>query len=324
MRKSLQNLAYYLVLGLTLAISRLPFWVLYRISDVVFFLAYWVFKYRRKVVRDNIDRSFPNRSEAERTQIERKFYRHLADLMVEVVKGATLGDRALKRRVKVRNPEMFTEIMERGASSILLTSHLGNFEFLCQYMDIQFGSKVPSYAIYTKLSNPISERLVQYIRGRRGLQLIPMQHAMIKVMRALKEETCVVGFLADQSPHRGQRNYYTDFLHQLTAVHTSVAKFALKTKSPIYYADMRKVARGRYEVELIKMDTESFLPYSDTHIRDYTDFQVKTLEKAIEEQPEIWLWSHRRWKLKPKPGDYVAGSGVVAEPVPTEDKKPSL
>jgi len=294
--------AYYLSYAAVWLLSQLPFGIWYGVSELLFLLLFWVFRYRRAVVSANLTRCFPDWTPAQRRRTERQFYRHFADLLVETVKGLTLSDRALARRVQVLNPEIAEAIAARTKGSILLASHHGNHEWLLARIDLLMRDKVPTYAIYSPFRPAFFDELMRELRERRGVQMLPMKRAMIQALRKLKQPS-LIGFLADQSPNRSQAQFYMSFLGQPTAVHTSVARLALRAQVPVYYADMRKLRRGRYTLEIRPLPTENFLPDTPENQRRYTEFLNRPLEAAIREQPPYWLWSHRRWKHPMRPED---------------------
>ncbi|MEM7370170.1 MAG: lysophospholipid acyltransferase family protein [Bacteroidota bacterium] len=297
------------VLGATILFSKLPMWFLYRISDAGFLFIFYIARYRRKVVRSNLASSFPSFDAPKLEQIERRFYRHFCDVIVETLKSFSMSDQELQSRVKLRKPEIVDQMIRDDQGMLLLASHYGNFEWMCARLDLMCQNRIPTFAIYNPFSSQLFEDLITYMRERRGLKMFPMKHGMIQAVRQL-QSFCLFGFIFDQAPHRGNRLLFTSFLNQPTAFHTSVAKIALRTKAPIYYADVRKPKRGQYEVELVRFETENFLPENQENIHIYTDFQAQQLAKTIHRNPSFWLWTHRRWKYEPREGDYLFPSLV--------------
>ena len=308
-----QRLAYVLSYGAVWLLSQLPLWLWYRLSDLLFVLLHGLLRYRRAVVTANLQRAFPTWSAAQLRQVRRQFYRHFADLLVETAKGLTLSDRALARRVVVLNPEVAAEIAAQERGCILLASHHGNHEWLLARIDLLMRDKVPTFAIYSPFRPAFFDQLMRDLRQRRGVQMLPMRRAMSQALRQL-QQPCLFGFLGDQSPNRGQARFYIRFLGQPTAVHTSVARLALRAQAPIYYADMRKLRRGSYSLRLIALPVQPYLPESEAHIHQLAEAMQAPLEAAIREQPAFWLWSHRRWKHPPRPGDQLGASLRTAPP----------
>lgn len=292
------------LLGAVILISRLPLWFWYRVSDVTYLLVFRIFGYRKNIVLANLSASFPNKEAPELQRMMRSFYRHFCDVLIETIKSFSISDQELHNRVHLVNPEIAEQMIQENRGALLLASHYGNFEWMCARLDLMCEGRIPTFAIYNPFSSEIVEYLITYMRERRGLKMYPMKSAMSKAVRHL-QEFCLFGFIFDQAPHRGNRLFFTSFLEQTTAFHTSVAKIALRTQAPIYYSDMRKLGRGSYEVELIRMETRDFLPENQENIHTYTDFQAQQLAKTIQHNPPYWLWSHRRWKYSPREGDHL-------------------
>jgi len=297
-----QKLAYWGLYAFTHLLSRLPMFILYGLSNLLYWLAKDVFKYRREVVYGNLRRSFPEKAEQEIQFLLEQFYRHFCDFIVETLKSLTLSDKELAQRMKLTNPEIIQTILDEPQGGILLGSHHGNFEWMLARIDLMAANHFPTFAIYTPLSNQNFDRLMRESRQRRGVQMLPMRKAMIQALRQLRNP-CLFGFIGDQSPSRGGQLYYTTFLGQATPVHTSISKIAIRAKANLYYADVRKVKRGHYTLTLVKIDVSPYLPSSQENIDAFTDEQARILEASIRSQPAYWLWSHKRWKHAPREGD---------------------
>jgi len=287
---------YPIVKGLLIGISWLPFPILYGLSNLLYIIAYYIIRYRRKVVADNLSRSFPELSDSERLQIEKEFYRHFCDVIVEIVKSITMTQEEMRKRVRLLNPEVIQQMEKEGKAVLLLASHYGNFEWMTIRMDI--ATPFQGYGIYKPLRNKVAERLILYMRSRWGAKYIPMQNAIRDTLRKLKSEMCLVGFISDQSPPKRKNLYFTTFLGQPTASHEGVSLLALRTHSPVYFADMRKEARGQYTLYIRRLDTQPYLPYTEESMHRFTDVYAQLLETAIRLAPPYWLWSHRRWKIR--------------------------
>jgi KDO2-lipid IV(A) lauroyltransferase len=273
----------------------MPFWLWYRVSETLFILLYWVFRYRRKVTRSNLKRAFPEKSDREITSIERRFYLHICDVLVETIKTVSIKPEEVAKRMKLLNPELLQEGKKLGKGTIIVASHYGNFEWANAVMSV-VDKDLPAYTIYQKLKNPTAERLVRRLRGRFGAVLIEKHDAFRAALRHLKAPG-LMGFVADQSPSRRSTLYFTDFLRQPTAMHEGVAMLAVGREFPAVFADIRKVKRGYYEATLIRIPVEDFAKDKDIH--GFTDFHAALLEKRIIQEPAYWLWSHRRWKHAP-------------------------
>ncbi|MEZ4688304.1 MAG: lysophospholipid acyltransferase family protein [Bacteroidia bacterium] len=284
--------------------SKLPFWVWFRVSELLFVLVFWLFRYRRKVTRANLLLAFPEKPLAEIRRIERRYYLHLCDVLVETVKGVSMKPAEVLQRMKLINPELLREGDQTGKGTIVVASHYGNFEWANAVMSLIYED-LPAYTIYQKINNPAFEHIMRRIRGRFGAVLVNKQEAFRAALRYLKAPG-LMAFVSDQSPSRRDKLYFTQFLGQPTAMHEGAAMLAVGRGFHAVFADIRKVKRGYYEATLIRIPVEDFAKNKDIH--GFTDFHAKLLEKRIREEPAFWLWSHRRWKHQPGEGDEIAAS----------------
>jgi KDO2-lipid IV(A) lauroyltransferase len=282
-----------LVIFFLYLLSLLPFWMLYLLSDGLFFIIFYIVGYRRKVVQENLRNSFPEKTENEINATERKFYRFFADMVVETVKLITISPEELSRHAKVTNPEILDQYFEQGRSIIGAVGHYTNWE-----MGSLSFSLVTSYrrmVVFKPLSNKNADGFYEKVRSRFGATLVPMK----KTLRAISEyrnEPTFTALVSDQTPVMHEAHYFTTFLNQPTAVFLGVEKIAKLTDSVVVFCDQRCVKRGYYELTLVPLVTEP----KQTAENEITEAHVQYLERMINEQPEYWLWSHRRWKFKPE------------------------
>lgn len=281
---------YYILAAPIYLIMLLPFPVLYFISDVLSFIAYHIIKYRRKIVHTNLKNAFPEKSEAEIKLIEKRYYRNMIDVFIETFKTLTVGRSTIVNRVKMQNTEFIKELHRNNKSVILLMGHLGNWEWGGFSYTYQLG--FPVGTLYHPLSNPFFEWLSYKLRLKCGVELIAMQQSA-RNFAENKNKVRTVAFIADQSPQPSHA-YWTQFLNQETGFFTGAEKLAIKYDSAVVYVDIIKHARGKYTVffELITEHPTEKKP------NEITQLFVDKLESSIRLQPELWLWSHRRWKHK--------------------------
>jgi KDO2-lipid IV(A) lauroyltransferase len=284
----MQALLFYLSLPFIYGISILPFWVLYRLSDILFILLYYVTGYRRKVVITNLRNAFPEKTEEEIRQISRKFYRHFSDITVENLKALTMTEKTLRKIVRFEDTAMFEDLYEKGQSFIFVLGHLGNWELAGSRFNIEPFHHL--YAIYHPLKNEYFESLVYHMRTRFGLGLYTMKGTLRGVLKNRSEITGTA-FIADQTPV-SPNVHWMEFLHQDTPVFAGAEKIAKKFKYPVVYMSMPQLKRGQYLLrpELIAAHPEQ------TAENEITEAFIRRLEQDIWAQPEIWLWTHRRWK----------------------------
>ncbi len=281
-------LAYYLTLPILYLLSWLPFWALYRVSDLLFFVLAYVVRYRRQVVLENLRNAFPDKTEKEVRAIARKFYRYLADLIVEVLKLITISPRSLRRRVTFPNLEIVEKLAREGQSFLLVLGHYGNWEMFALAESLR--ETIPFFGIYRPLKNKRVDRFIARVRTRFGMHLVTMKDTLRTLVRN-RNRAIVMGFIADQSPPP-DRAIWTTFLHQDTAFFTGPEKIARKFNYPLMYVWVKRPRRGYYVIEVEVTEENP----SDTAEGALTHWHVRRLEKQIRDRPELWMWSHRRWK----------------------------
>lgn len=274
-------------------LSLLPFFVLYLIADVIFLLLYYVIKYRRTTVQRNLRNSFPEKTSLELAKIEKQYYAYLADLIVEAIKSISISEKTLKKRFQILNPECLAHYFGQGKSILGVLGHYGNWELAALIM----GTVTPhkKLVIYKPLNNKYFDTFFSKVRGRFGVELIPMKSTM-RTLVALRNIPKFTVFVSDQTPVRHETQYFTQFLNQPTAVFLGIEKMAKLTGDPVVFCDIRVVKRGHYTCTFVPLVEES----KQTTEHEITDIHVQYLEKVIKEKPQYWLWSHKRWKFKPE------------------------
>ncbi len=275
-------------------LSLLPFSILYIISDLLFAILYYIFRYRRKVVQENLRNSFPDKTEAQLAVIEKAYYRHLADLIIEIVKLDSITEKQILERVKFKNLEVITNLLNDGKSVLACTAHYSNWELGMMAFGICIPAK--SYVIYKPLNNTAFDKWFYKVRTRTGNIFITMRQTL-RAVAATKNEVTAFCFAGDQTPIREEARHWINFLNQPTAVITGIEKIALQTGRIPIYLDMQRVRRGYYEVECTLINTE-LAPAGTTEF-PITAATFALLENIIRKNPPFWLWSHRRWKHKP-------------------------
>lgn len=276
---------YYLVI---LPISILPYFLLYRISDLLF-LIFYGFGYRKKVIYGNIKRSFPEKSDAAHRRIARSFYRHFADLIVESLKVFTISEKEVDQRMKFSNPELVNKYFDQGKSVILAGGHFNNWELFAVAIDK--AVKHRSIAIYKPLSNVFFDEKMRATRSKYGLEMIAIKDVKPVFERNRNELTLTI-FGTDQSPGNVKKAHWMNFLNQDTAVLFGTEKFAIEYNYPVVFGCIHKRSRGHYEVEFRELIQD---PSATVH-GQITEAHTRMLEQDIIKHPEFWLWSHRRWK----------------------------
>ena len=286
------KILYYIVLAVWYVFSLLPLRVHYVISDMMFWLLYGLVGYRRKVVRNNLSESFPEKKDEELRKIERGFYHFFCDYMVESVKLMTISREELKKRMVFKGTELVEESIDNGQSCAIYLGHLCNWEWVTS-LPLWVTPKAQCGQIYHPLENKDFDRLFLRSRQRMGAVCIPMQDTLRKILEYRKaEQPVVIGYISDQVPFWFNIHHWVDFLHHDTPVLTGTERIVRKVNHAVFFLDVRRVRRGYYEAEF-KLITREPQKMGDYEI---TDIYFRMLEESIHRAPEFWLWSHNRWK----------------------------
>ena len=291
------QIMYGLLLGTVKLLAIFPLPVLYILSDLLYFLIYRVARYRLKVLRRNMRNSFPEKTDKELRRMERKFYRHFADFIVEVIKLAHISQEELLRRACIRNPEIIRTLTAQGHTCfVLLLGHYGNWEWFTGTMPF-FDGATEIHLIYRPLKNQAFDRLFLYLRCRFHARCIRKNEAFRDILRLKRSgDPNLIVFLADQTPSKANLHYWTTFLNQETAVLTGAERIAVKLNLPVIYADMQKSKRGYYTVDFeLITDTPKDMP--EFRI---TEVYARKMEQSILREPACWFWTHKRWKYEKK------------------------
>lgn len=281
-------LLYYLVI---IPISVLPFPVLYLLSNKLFFLFYYVFGYRKKIVLQNIRKSFPDKTEKEHIEICKKFYKHFCDIIVESLKTFTISEKEVLKRVVCNHPEVINKYFDKQGSVIISGGHFNNWELFAVAVDSLIKPKAAG--IYKPLSNKYFDTKMLSTRGRYGLIMVPTKEVKHFFDAHINISTATI-FGADQSPSNPNNAYWMNFLNQDTGVTFGTEKFAKEYNYPVIYGRLNKVKRGYYSLDFLEVSDAP----RETAYGEITEKVTLLLEKDIQAAPEYWLWTHRRWKHK--------------------------
>ncbi len=297
-----QRLLLEVAWGAAWLFSILPYWFKYYVvEEVLFFLLYHVLHYRRKVVLTNLENSFPDKSEAERRDICRKFYRTLAEMFIDTINMAHMPERKAKRVFCMKDFETQRRAVH-GRDWIAMTAHFGCWEY-CSYWSTYEQSQVLA-AVYHPLHSVVIEELYHRLRRSDHVVTVPMRESLRFYLRNRGKEpqgrNLVIGLIADQNPPFRPDSHWFRFLNQDTIFFDGGEKLAVKCHLPVYFVKMKRLCRGRYEALFEKIyDGES-----EVQPNEITESYVRKLEAMICECPELWMWSHRRWKyIRPHDAD---------------------
>ena len=294
LRKSflLAAVAYFIALPFIYLLSWLPFPVLYLISDFVYFILFVCIGYRKQVIMQNLRNSFPEKSEAEIKVICNKFCHYLCDLIVEVLKVLTISRKSMIRHCAFdeKGLAIFKKYADEGKSVIMVMGHLGNWEWAGHPFSLLCKQKL--VVIYHPLTNKYFDGLMMRMRSRFGTRMIPMKTTFRDMVANRKELTATV-FISDQTP-MPEHAYWTTFLNQDTPIFKGTETIAKKMNLPIVYCTIKREKRGYYKM-YAEVLTDNPAATAENEI---SEMHTRMLERDIKSQPEIWLWSHRRWKYK--------------------------
>jgi KDO2-lipid IV(A) lauroyltransferase len=286
----MQLLIYILVYPILWIVSMLPFRLLYLISDGVYLLLYHIIGYRKKVVTENLKLVFPDKSDAEIFRIRKKFYKHLCDMFLEMIKTMTISKASLKKRFVFKNPEEFRRLETLNKSIIIMYGHYASWEWS---MEIQNHVTYKGYAVYKKLANKYFDKLVRDNRSRFKTHLINTRETTSIINHnEAKGIKSGIAFISDQSPSKTSDVYWGRFMGIEVPCFTGAERLAKRLDLNITYLKITKVKRGHYEAELITL-AENARDFKDY---DLTDMFLREVEKQIYNAPEFYFWTHKRWK----------------------------
>lgn len=282
--KYLKFLPFYIL-------SLIPLRILFLISDFAFVLIYHLIKYRRDVVRENLKNAFPDKRRSEIIRTEKRFYKHFCDVSFEAIKCLTASKKTIKERFRVKNKDVVEDAYSRKKSIIMYTAHYGNWEWL-SFLPLYVPHQTTTF--YKKLSSNYFNHLMQVIRSRFGAICIESTQGYRTLIKLRKENkvtfNCIIG---DQCPRRTSPKHWVNFLNQETAFLEGADRIAKKLDYIVIYPSIHKHKRGVYDLEFKVITSNPEQIKSSKIINLY----AKKLEESITTSPELWLWSHKRWKL---------------------------
>lgn len=285
-------IGFYLFYCINWIITLIPLRVLYLFADFLFLLLYYFPSYRRKIVAANLKNAFPEKNTGELLKIEKQFYKHLADLFIETFKLTHMSEKSLKKRFVVTNPEVIKKFKDEGRDIVAVCGHYNNWEW---FAGLPLYSDIKTVSIYKPLKNKLFNQFINRLRSKHGMVLTPMSNIIRELIMDRKNGVNTLSaFVADQTPVRADIKYWTKFLSQDTPVYLGAEKIATKYDMVVVFLNNRKIKRGYYTltIDVLFESTKGLPEYA------VTEAHVKRLEEIITENPQYWMWSHRRWKYK--------------------------
>jgi len=242
----------------------------------------------------NMKNSFPDKSVVELKNLEKLFYHHLCDVIVETFKSFTISEKEIMKRMVFRNPEMLNQFYEQGRSVLLGGGHYNNWEWFAVALDQQI--KHHSYALYTPLRNKFFDEKMRSTRGKYGLGMISIKE-VARFFKEKENELTITVFGIDQSPRNAKKCHWMTFLNQDTGVMYGLEKYARELDYPVVFGNIDKVKRGYYTF-YVETITANPREEPENYIIETT---TRRLEEEIIKAPQYWLWTHKRWKRKREP-----------------------
>ena len=275
-----------------LLFSKLPLKILYLFSDFMLFVIYHLVGYRRKVVLENLQNSFPNKSKEEIKSIEKKFYINFCDYLAETFKSFTISSTELRVRVQHLNQDIFQEAKQENKNVILLAGHIFNWEWFNALATV-----IPqdhSFPVYRKVQSSFWEQKIKELRNRFGNHALEAKEVVRHIFRNPNDGNSVYMFVADQTPHFSEVTFGLNFLNQKTPAFVGYDKLSTRMDLAFVFCEMKKVKRGYYQINYYRIypDGEKFV--ENEVVKKFHHL----LENTINKRPDNYLWSHRRWKYQ--------------------------
>ena len=286
-------LIFLLVYPIIWLLSILPMRILYFLSDILYFFLYYIIGYRKKVVRTNLQLSFPKKTPQERLEIEKKAFHHFIDIFMEIIKSFTVSKKEISKRFVFKNTEVINDLYKKNKSAILMAGHYANWEWAALYIPNVINHD--TYAAFKVIKNKYFDKKVKQSRNKFGAIFVATkQFSSLMEQHSKSNQVAIYGLLSDQSPKLSKTHYWGTFMGVKVPMQTGPEMLAKKFDLPIIYLETKRVKRGYYESK-ISLLVEKPREYSDYQI---TDLFTKKLETQINKHPEFYFWTHKRFKHK--------------------------
>ena len=280
---------YYFIYGGLYLISLLPFFILYRVSDFIFFVLYYLIGYRKQIVSDNLNIAFPEKTAEEKRHIAKNFYRNLTDNFIETIKLISISEKEFLKRAAI-NFDDAKKLVDKGLNIQFHSGHQMNWEYAS--LAISRSLTIPWLAVYMLLKPQSIERLFLKIRSRFGAVMIEKAKYQTMMPQLIKKQYAL-GLIADQNPGFAKNAYWLNFFNKPAPFIIGPEKGAMRNKTAVVFVNMIKLKRGYYHFDC-KVITEDGSNFSSGQLtRNYRNF----LEEGIRQHADNYLWSHRRWKF---------------------------
>lgn len=264
------------------------------LADVIFLILLRLWPYRRNVILINLARCFPNLNEKEVRQMVARYFRHLADLIVAPFMISNLRRSELDRLIRYENMELIKQLLAENKSIVLMASHYGNWEYL---LSLPLQTECQVLAAYSPVSNRLINTWLCKMRSRFGIKLIPKSEWYRQTLGWCSRTPTIFVTIADQRPPESGK-YYLDFMNRKTFIQSGAARIAMNRNAAVVYLDVMREERNAYRFRFSLIASEARQLGEAGIMEQY----YKALETTIKRRPELWLWSHDRWKFSARQG----------------------
>lgn len=287
----MQFLAFILLYPVFWFISVLPMRILFMISDVIYVIIYYIIGYRKKIVRHNLKLCFPEKSDKELLDLEKKSYQHFIDVFMELIKSFTITEKEMSKRLSITNPELLDSYYDKNKSVIFLSGHYANWEWVS--FIVERSLKYNMSVVYKQLSNPYFDKIIKKTRIKFGVKFVPTKEFYPEILTNLKNNKIqAYGFLADQNPRWEKIKYWGNFMGVEVPIIVGPETIARKLDLPVFYFQTERVKRGVYQSTFILLEEEP----KKAPLYQLTNKYMGELEKQIRKAPEFYFWTHRRFR----------------------------
>jgi len=288
----MHQIIYYLAFPIIWLFSKLPFRLLYIISDFIYFLLFYLIRYRKKVVLENLKLAFPNKTNKELIRIQKKFFSHFVDTLIDAIKALTISEKNIKKRFSYTNIELIDKLYKEGKSIILVGAHYGNWEWI---IGIPLVNKIDCYTSYTKLQNKNFENLIKTSRSKFGVICLQSTEITKEIHKNfVQKKQGLYLLLSDQSPQLKKKQYWAPFLNVKVPVFLGAEMISKKYDYAVVNLNTTKIKRGYFKSEFELITDKP----KDTALYEITNRYLEITEAHIRKQPAYYLWSHKRFKHK--------------------------
>ena len=277
-----------ILLLFTKTLATLPHSVLIFFSNIGMFILH-ITSYRKSIIQSNLNNSFPNKSTQEKRRITKQFYKHFTQFLTEIIKMFCISKNSIRKRVHFKNKALIQYYYSEKKDVILVLGHYGNWEW--GLLATSIVSDHEMVGIYKPLSSYFWNQQIKKLRSKFGATLVSMKES-VRYLLKQGNKPRLIGMIGDQTPTKNEIDYWTTFLNQETAVFSGTEKLAKKLNCPVVFVHIDKIKNGYYEMSF-ELITENLQAHPEGEI---TNLHTQKLEEKIKQRPELWLWSHRRWK----------------------------